>query len=113
MVLVITVGVIEVKPALAHAVVVKATPAPGDKVSGSNLTISLEFNTRIDLSRSRLTLSQPAGDPQNVPVVQNSAPNILAGTVSNLVPGAYSLEWLVLATDGHITRGEISFYVTP
>jgi methionine-rich copper-binding protein CopC len=27
------------------------------------------------------------------------------------MPGAYKLQWQVLASDGHISRGEISFTV--
>jgi methionine-rich copper-binding protein CopC len=29
-----------------------------------------------------------------------------------LLPGEYRLRWQVLASDGHITRGEISFAVS-
>jgi hypothetical protein len=38
--------------------------------------------------------------------------DILSAKASNLPPGDYRLRWQVLASDGHITRGEIPFSVT-
>jgi hypothetical protein len=39
------------------------------------------------------------------------SPDALAAKTKRLAPGAYVLRWLVLANDGHITRGEIPFEV--
>jgi hypothetical protein len=34
-------------------------------------------------------------------------------TTATLTPGPYVLRWQVLAIDGHITRGDVTFTVGP
>jgi methionine-rich copper-binding protein CopC len=98
-------------PALAHAVIVSASPAADQHVALGKLAVRLEFNSRIDKARSRLQVTVPAGDKTDVPIDQAGEPNILTGTTNDLSPGAYVLRWQVLAIDGHITRGDIPFIV--
>jgi copper resistance protein C len=38
--------------------------------------------------------------------------NTLTSQAKGLPPGEYRLRWQVLASDGHLTRGEIPFSVT-
>ena len=98
-------------PAAAHAVLMAATPADRAEVKAGQVPITLRFNSRIDAARSRVTLAQRAEPPHALPLAA-AAPDLLAGT-ADLAPGAYVLRWQVLATDGHITRGEIRFTVVP
>jgi copper resistance protein C len=98
-------------PALAHAVIVSASPAADQHVALGKLAVRLEFNSRIDKARSRLQVTAPAGDKTDVPIDQAGVSNILTGTTNDLSPGAYVLRWQVLAIDGHITRGDIPFIV--
>jgi copper resistance protein C len=98
-------------PAAAHAVIVSANPTADQHVPPGKLPVRIEFNARIDKVRSRLQVTAPAGDKTDVPIDQAGDPNVVAGTTPNLVPGAYVLRWQVLATDGHITRGDIPFVV--
>ena len=51
-----------------------------------------------DKSQKLLTLSQPS-------------PNLLESQSMGLSNGDYSIRWQVLASDGHITQGEIPFKV--
>jgi hypothetical protein len=95
----------------AHAILVKATPAANSVVSGSALTISLTFNSRIDGRRSRLTIVGPDGAEHDLTLQTDRAPQALAARPGQLTPGSYRLRWQVLALDGHITRGEIPFRV--
>jgi hypothetical protein len=45
--------------------------------------------------------------------ISKDAPaDILASQAQGLIPGEYRIRWQVLASDGHITRGEIPFKVT-
>ena len=98
-------------PALAHAVIISASPTAGEHVPVGKLAVRIEFNARIDKARSRLQLAAPAGDKADVAIDQAGEPNVVSGTTGDLGPGAYVLRWQVLATDGHITRGDIPFVV--
>jgi copper resistance protein C len=96
----------------AHAVLVKSTPNANETVLGPNVPLSLTFNSRIDQSRSTISLENPDHTISKVTIdLDPSAPQKLVGRLSSLAPGSYRLHWQVLAVDGHITRGVISFQV--
>ena len=99
------------QPASAHAILLEATPAANSKVSGPEIAIRLRFNSRIDAQRSRLTLVLPDGSNRKLELLPQPSPDVLNSQVSGLADGSYRLQWQVLATDGHITRGEFSFEV--
>jgi methionine-rich copper-binding protein CopC len=98
--------------ASAHAVLLDSTPSLHGTVAGPEVPIKLRFNVRIDAGRSRLTLVGPAGSPQTLEISKESPVDALVTHAAGLLPGEYRLRWQVLASDGHITRGEISFTVT-
>jgi methionine-rich copper-binding protein CopC len=96
----------------AHAVVMESSPALKSSVSGPDVPIKLRFNVRIDALRSRLTLIHPDGSAQALEISKQTPADTLSAEATGLVAGAYRLRWQVLASDGHITRGEIPFTVT-
>ena len=96
--------------ATAHAIIVEAQPAVDAVVRGSEVKVSLRFNSRIDPRRSRLTLLGGSA-PRNLDITTGTSTDTLAATVTGLTPGSYRLRWQVLALDGHITRGDIPFQV--
>jgi hypothetical protein len=96
-------------PAFAHAVLVESNPAPDSTVTGPTVAITLKFNVRIDAARSRLELELPNGASLRLPVTSGASSNVLSAQATDLVAGKYKLLWQVLATDGHITRGEVTF----
>jgi copper resistance protein C len=98
-------------PAAGHAVLLESTPALNSSVSGPNVPIKLRFNVRIDALRSRLTLLRPDGSAQALEVSKQAPADTLSADATGLAAGAYRLRWQVLASDGHITRGEIPFTV--
>jgi methionine-rich copper-binding protein CopC len=100
-------------PASAHAIIVAAQPASGTTVTGPDIDVVFTFNVRIDGARSKLILTGPEGGTADIALVANSSPAALAGRLTGLAPGAYSIRWQVLATDGHITRGDVPFVVAP
>jgi len=71
----------------------------------------LRFNVRIDAARSRLTLIDADGASQTLEIERQEGPDTLSAEAKGLRPGTYRLRWQVLASDGHITRGEIPFTV--
>jgi copper resistance protein C len=96
----------------AHAVLMESSPALNSSVSGPSVPVKLRFNVRIDALRSRLTLIRPDGSTQTLDISKETPPDTLSTQATGLAPGAYRLRWQVLASDGHITRGEIPFTVT-
>ena len=97
--------------ALAHAVLLESSPALKSSVAGPDVPLKLRFNVRIDAIRSRLTLVAPDGSSQALEIRKQDPPNTISAEAKGLHPGEYRLLWQVLASDGHITRGEIPFTV--
>jgi copper resistance protein C len=98
-------------PVHAHAIVVDATPSVNSTVVQGPLVIQLQFNSRLDLQRSRLTLQRPDGSEQPVTVEPLAPAGSMRGRAEAMPPGAWKLRWQVLSLDGHITCGEIPFSV--
>jgi len=96
---------------VAHAVLLESSPALKSSVNGPDVPLLLRFNVRIDAARSRLTLVGPDGSLQTLEISKEDPPNAISAEAKGLHPGAYRLRWQVLASDGHITRGEIPFTV--
>jgi methionine-rich copper-binding protein CopC len=95
----------------AHAVIVESSPAAGAEIPSGDADIMLRYNSRIDHLRSRLTLVSQDGVSRPLPILPDSAPDVIAAKASGLTPGQYRLRWQVLAVDGHLTRGDIPFRV--
>ena len=96
--------------ALAHAIIVEATPAVGMVLHGT-IDVRLRFNSRIDHHRSRLTVLDAIGKETPIALDADMVADVITAHVSGLAPGEYRLRWQVLALDGHITRGDIPFTV--
>jgi methionine-rich copper-binding protein CopC len=93
----------------AHAVLMDSTPKLSSTVKGPDLDINLRFNVRIDGGRSRVRLVAPDGTTSTLTLASQSKPDTLQAHAAGLKPGAYKLQWQVLASDGHMSRGEIPF----
>lgn len=111
--LAVAVSFLSSSSSLAHAVLLESSPALKSSVSGPDVPLKLRFNVRIDASRSRLTLVDPNGSSQTLDISKQESPEIISAEAKRLHPGLYRLRWQVLASDGHITRGEIPFTVKP
>lgn len=105
-------GVLAPKAAWAHAELVFSRPAANSTVKGPDVAFVLRYDSRIDATRSFVTVMTPNGTILKLAVNAKSAPNVLSGTLSGLAAkGQYMLRWQALASDGHITRGEVPFRV--
>jgi methionine-rich copper-binding protein CopC len=111
MIAVAAVLVLVPRVALAHAVLVKSTPTINATVNGPDVAVTMKFSLRVDGTRSTLLLSTSDGKSQPLAIEQQSAPDTLTTHATKLGPGKYAIHWQVLATDGHVTRGEIPFQV--
>jgi hypothetical protein len=95
----------------AHAILMESTPALNSTVKGPDIDITLRYNVRIDGGRSRVRLVTADGTTSMLPIASQASPDILQTHAAGLKPGAYKLQWQVLASDGHMSRGEIPFTV--
>jgi methionine-rich copper-binding protein CopC len=95
----------------AHAILRESTPAINSTVAGPDLDISMRFNVRIDGTRSRVLLVAPDGTSSALKLASQAKPDILQTRAAGLKPGTYKLQWKVLASDGHMSSGEIPFTV--
>jgi methionine-rich copper-binding protein CopC len=103
--------VVAASPALAHAIIVEATPAVGAVLHAGTIDVRLRYNSRIDHHRSRLMVLDAIGKETAVALDDNAPADVITAHISGLAPGDYRLRWQVLALDGHITRGDIPFSV--
>ena len=102
--------------AFAHALLLRSTPAAHATLHDHTPAIELHFNSRIDGPRSRLTLTTAADATAKNPIalkppVQSAPDTLVSAPAAPLSAGAYTLHWIVLASDGHISRGEIPFTI--
>ncbi len=95
----------------AHAILMDSTPKINSTVKGPDVTIDLRFNVRIDGGRSRVLLVSPDGKASTLTLASQATPDTLQTHATGLQPGAYKLQWKVLASDGHMSSGDIPFTV--
>ena len=98
--------------ATAHAILMQSNPPAGAGVPAGRLDMSFRYNSRIDRSRSRLTLTRPDHSQSVLRIAPEGPPDLLQTSTTLTTPGAYVVRWQVLAVDGHITRGDVLFTVT-
>jgi methionine-rich copper-binding protein CopC len=94
-----------------HAILKESSPAANSTVAGPDVSITLKYNVRVDSARSKVQLSRPDESVTDLPLVKQVSPDTLSSKATGLAPGAYKIQWQVLAPDGHITRGVVPFAV--
>jgi methionine-rich copper-binding protein CopC len=106
-------AVIAVSPsaAFAHAVVVSSQPPANGVVRSGVLRVRLQFSSRVDRERSRLTLIDPHGKETTIAIAASDAPGAVSAQARVDAPGRWILRWQVLSIDGHVTRGDVPFSV--
>jgi hypothetical protein len=96
--------------AYAHAILQKSGPTANSVVHPGVVPVVLTFNSRVDAAHSSLSLLQD-GKAQPLAIDAKAAPNVLRSQTSPLQPGHYVVRWQAVASDGHISRGEVPFDV--
>jgi copper resistance protein C len=94
-----------------HAILKESSPAANAIVPGPDISITLKYNVRVDSARSKVQLSHPDESVTELPLQKQVSPDTLSAKATGLAPGAYKIQWQVLAPDGHITRGVVPFSV--
>lgn len=100
--------------ALAHAHLVKSTPAANATVTAPK-TISLTFNEKLTPAFSKFELTMPGMNGMKVGVkttVSKDHLTIVGTPEAPLTPGAYLITWhAASADDGHKLDGTVAFTV--
>lgn len=97
--------------AFGHAMLVHSSPADHAVVHSHQVSIALDYDSRIETRRSSVKLTDAAGKPVPLQIEQGAKPSQLNAVAHGLANGKYQIHWQVLASDGHITRGDVTFTV--
>jgi copper resistance protein C len=97
--------------ASGHAILLQSVPAANSVVSGPDITISLQFNARVDSERSRVDLVLQDGKLRQLEIQRQSKADTIEARATGLSAGLFRIRWTALSADGHLTRGEYAFRV--
>jgi methionine-rich copper-binding protein CopC len=98
--------------AAAHPVLVESLPAAGTTGAPPDRLV-LRFNSRVEKALSSVTLIGGSETPSRalLALEPGTAPEVLVFRLPALTPGRYEARWTVLAADGHVGRGVVTFTV--
>jgi methionine-rich copper-binding protein CopC len=99
-------------PALAHAALISATPAVNGMAMPAPTELRLKFSEGIELKFAKVKLIGPgkktvATGPARLDPSDNTL--LIVPVAAPLPDGTYTVDWQVVATDGHKTKGTYSF----
>lgn len=96
----------------AHAVV-KTTSLRDDPLQPwTQTTVTLYFNTRIELSFSQITLVTPNREELPLKIGAGANSHEVQVQIPPLPAGDYAIRYQVFAEDGHLTEGYVRFHIT-
>jgi len=102
-------GLFAAGAAFAHAHLHASTPAANATVTAP-ATLHLTFSEKLEPKFSTVEVKTAAG--ATVAVRAKAAGAVIDATpTAALKPGAYTVDWKVLSTDGHKSQGSYSFTV--
>jgi copper transport protein len=96
--------------AAAHAVLLQATPADGERLASAPARVELRFNEPVRLHALRLA---GTGGIAAALVPEAGAADRIAARLPALGPGSYAVSWRLSSIDGHPVSGSIAFSVGP
>jgi methionine-rich copper-binding protein CopC len=99
--------------ALAHAHLVRATPAEGGSVKAAPAEVTLKFNERLEPSFSSAVIRDAAGkqvDKADAHVDKADRTTVRV-SLPPLEPGVYTVEWRIMSSDTHKVNGNFTFRV--
>jgi len=101
-----------VAPAAAHAVLERATPAPGSRLEAPPGQLVLRFSEPVDASFSGAVVRDAAGVQVSGRAVAGADGRTVVVPLRGVGPGVYTVRWRGLSlVDGHQTAGAFVFAV--
>lgn len=99
------------RAALCHAFVVESVPAEGAVLGTPPAQVVLRFNARIETPVTQVTLTGGHSDKRSMEISSKSSTDRIVIDLPQLAPDTYTLDYRVLASDGHVTEGVLHFTV--
>jgi hypothetical protein len=102
-------------PALAHAFLLRASPAVGSTIRTPPSELTLRFSEGVEPSFSTVQVIGPGdqrfdiGDPR----VDERERTVLRMSLKPLTQGVYTVTWRAVSVDTHVTTGDFKFTVAP
>jgi copper transport protein len=96
--------------ALAHAGVVRTTPAEGERLAASPPTFSIEFSEPVGVDPNGIRLVDASG-AKVVLAAARADGTVVVQDLPPLDEGWYQASWSVVSSDGHVVHGAIAFAV--
>ncbi|MDR3440482.1 copper homeostasis periplasmic binding protein CopC [Telmatospirillum sp.] len=99
-------------PAFAHAHLVSSAPAANDMAMPAPTELRLQFSEGIELKFAKVTLAGSNKKAVATGVVKLDPHDdklLIVPLAAPLEDGKYTVDWEVVSTDGHKTKGEYSF----
>jgi methionine-rich copper-binding protein CopC len=102
-------------PAIAHAMLERASPAVGSTIRSAPAEITLRFTEKIEPAFSTVAVTGPGGERVDAggPRVDPLDPMVLRASLKPLAPGSYKVVWRVVSVDTHVTEGDFKFTFAP
>ncbi len=99
--------------ALAHAHLVRATPAEGAMVKSAPNEVTLKFNERLEPAFSSAVIRDSGGKQvDNADAhVDKADRTVVRVSLPPLDPGVYTVEWRAMSSDTHKINGNFTFNV--
>lgn len=97
--------------AAAHAELESSTPEAGENLDTAPTEVTLTFDDELNPDGSSFTVVDAEGHEVGSGEVDLTIAdrNVMAGDVTITDPGVYTVEYTVVAADGHESRGTLSF----
>ena len=102
-------------PALAHAMLERASPAVGSTIKSAPAEITLRFTEKLEPTFSTVAVTGRGGERVDAgdPHVDPGDPMVLRVSLKPLAPGRYKVAWRVVSVDTHVTQGDFRFTIAP
>ncbi len=100
--------------ALAHAHLVRATPAAGGTVQAAPSEVTLHFSEKLEAKFSSVVVRDAAGkqvDKGDGAVDKSDRTLMRVQLQQPVAPGVYKVEWKVMSADTHKVDGNFTFKV--
>ena len=99
--------------ALAHAHLVRATPAEGGTVKSAPNEVTLKFNERLEPAFSSAVIRDSAGKQVDKADahVDKADRTVVRVSLPPLDPGVYTVEWRAMSSDTHKINANFTFRV--
>jgi hypothetical protein len=101
-------------PVLAHAHLVRATPAVGGTVHAPPSEVTLRFNEKLEAAFSSVVVRDQTGkqvDKGDGAVDKSDRTLMRVPLQQPLAPGVYKVEWKAMSADTHKIDGNFTFKV--